>query len=105
MVFSKESSMTKLVYENFKKSIRDQSYDISLYWKLCVPFFWFCGMFIYGFVASNCYGFYCGFNASFGNAFRLSNVGFDGPPTVYTVGLVTVRDIVYYIKWPTFIRQ
>lgn len=62
-------------------------------------------MFIYGSAASSRYGFYCGFNASFGNAFRLSNVGFDGPLTVYTFGLVTVWGIAYYIKWPTFIRQ
>ena len=105
MVSVKESSMTKFVYGNFKKSIRNQSYGISLYWKLCVPSFWFYGIFIYGSATSNCYGFYCGFNASFGNALRLSNVGFDGPPIVYTTGLVTVRGIVFYIKWPSFIHQ
>ena len=90
MVPAKESPMTKSAYGNFKKSIRDQSYNVSLYWKLCVPSFWLCGMFIYGSAASSHYGFYCSFNASYGNAFKLSNVGFDGPPTVYTAGLVTV---------------
>ena len=90
MVPAEESPMTKSAYENFKKSIRNQSYGVSLYWKLCVPSFWFCGMFIYGSAASSRYGFYCSFNASFGNAFKLSNVGFDGPPTVYTAGLITI---------------
>ena len=41
----------------------------------------------------------------FGNAFKLSNVGFDGPPTVYTANIVTVRGIVYHIKWLVSIRQ
>ena len=63
--------------------------------------FWFCGVFIYGFVASS----HCGFNASFGNAFKLNNVGFDGLSMVYIAGLVTVRGIAYYIKWLTSIRQ
>ena len=63
--------------------------------------FWFCGVFIYGSVASS----HCGFNASFGNAFKLNNVGFDGPSMVYIAGLVTVRGIAYYIKWLTSIRQ
>ena len=63
--------------------------------------FWFCGVFIYGSAASS----HCGFNASFGNAFKLNNVGFDGPSMVYIAGLVTVRGIAYYIKWLTSIRQ
>ena len=41
----------------------------------------------------------------FGNAFRLSNVGFDGPPTVYIASIVTIRGIVYHIKWLVSIRQ
>ena len=98
MVPAKESAMTKSAYENFKKSIRNQSYGVSLYWKLCVLFFLFYGMLIYGSTVSSRYGFYCGFNASFGNAFKLSNVGFNGPPTVYTAGLITIQDIAYYIK-------
>ena len=48
--------------------------------------YWLCGVFIYGSVASS----RCDFNASLGNASMLSNVGFDGPPTIYTVGLITV---------------
>ena len=41
----------------------------------------------------------------FGNAFRLSNVGLDGSPTVYTTSIVIVRGIVYHIKWLVSIRQ
>ena len=41
----------------------------------------------------------------FGNTFRLSNVGFDGPPMVYTASIITVRGIVYHIKWLVSIRQ
>ena len=41
----------------------------------------------------------------FGNTFRLSNVGFDGPPTIYIASIVTVRGIVYHIKWLVSIRQ
>ena len=67
--------------------------------------FWFCGVFIYGSIASSHCGFYCGFNASFGNAFKLNNVGFDGPSMVYIAGFVTVRSIAYYIKWLTSIHQ
>ena len=63
--------------------------------------YWFCGVFIYGSSASS----HCGFNASLGNASTLSNVGLDGPPTVYTAGLVTIRGIVYYIKWLSSVCQ
>ena len=56
-------------------------------------------MFLSGFIASSRCSLYCGFNTSFGNAFRLSNVGFDKPPTVYTAGFVTVRGIEYFFKW------
>ena len=66
---------------------------------------WFCGVFIYDSAASSRCGFYCGFNASLGNAFMLSNVGFDQPPTIYTASLVTVQGIVYNIKWLSSIRQ
>ena len=62
-------------------------------------------MFIYGATTSSSCDFYCGFNASFGNAFRLSNVGFDGAPKVYIAGLVIVWGIACCIKWLTFIRQ
>ena len=62
--------------------------------ELCIliirTLYWFCGGFIYGATASSRCGFYCSFNASIGNASMLSNVGFDGPPTVYTAGLVIV---------------
>ena len=61
--------------------------------------YWFCGVFIYGSATSSRCGFYCGFNASLGNVSMLSNVGFNGPLTVYITGLVIVRGIVYYIKW------
>ena len=76
-----------------------------VYFLIVCTLYWFCGVFIYGFVASSCCGPYCGFNASLGNASMFSNVGFDGPPMVYTVGLVTVRGIVYYIKRLPSIRQ
>ena len=67
--------------------------------------FWFLRVFIYGFTTSSQCGLYYGFNTSFGNAFRLSNVGFDESPRVYTAGLVTIRGIEYYIKWLVSIRQ
>ena len=35
----------------------------------------------------------------------LSNIGFDGPPTVYTVGLVIVRGIISCIEWLPYLRQ
>ena len=41
----------------------------------------------------------------FGNTFRLSNVGFDGPPMVYTASIIIVRGIVYHIKWLVSICQ
>ena len=63
--------------------------------------YWLCGVFIYGSVASS----RCDFNASLGNASMLSNVGFDGPPTIYTVGLITVWGIIYYIEWLSSIHQ
>ena len=62
-------------------------------------------MLIYGSTTSSHYGFYCGFNASFGDAFKLNNVGFDRPRTIYTTDLVTVLGIAYYMKWLTSIRQ
>ena len=61
--------------------------------------------FIYGATASNRCGFYCGFNTSLGNASMLSNVGLDGPLTVYTTGLVIVQGIIYCIEWLSSIRQ
>ena len=63
--------------------------------------YWFCGVFIYGVASSS----HCGFNASLDNASMLINVGFDGPPTVYTASFVTIRGIVYYIKWLSSICQ
>ena len=82
----------------FQESTRDQSYDVFF---IVCTLYWFCGVFIYGSATSS----RCGFNASLGNAFMLSNVGFNGPPMVYTVGLVIVRGIVYYIKWLSSICQ
>ena len=62
------------------------------------PLYWFCGVFIYGAALSSRCDFYYGFNASLGNASMLSNVGLDGPPTVYTAGHITVRGIIYCIE-------
>ena len=67
--------------------------------------FWFWRVFIYGFTTSRRCGLYCSLNASFGNAFRLNNVGFDEPPMVYTIGLVIIQGIEYFIKWLVSIRQ
>ena len=63
--------------------------------------YWFCGVFIYGSVASS----HRGFNASLGNAYMLNNVDFDGPPMVYTTGLITIRGIIYYIDCLSCICQ
>ena len=63
--------------------------------------YWFCGVFIYGSATSS----HCGFNASLGNASMLNNVGFNGSPTVYTVGIIIVRGIIYYIECLSCIRQ
>ena len=63
--------------------------------------YWFCGVFIYGSATSS----HCGFNAFLGNASMLNNVGFNGSPTVYTVGIIIVRGIIYYIECLSCIRQ
>ena len=91
MVPAKESSMIKSAYGSFKRisKIRVMAYLLIVY-----TLYWFCGVFIYGVASSN----HCGSNASLGNASVLINVGFDRPPTVYTVGFVTIQSIVYYIK-------
>ena len=98
----KEALIIKSAYESFKK-VSDIRVMASLL--IVCTLYWFYGVFIYGFVASSRCGPYCGFNASLGNASMFSNVGFDGPPMVYTVGLVTIRGIVYYIKRIPSIHQ
>ena len=102
MVPAKDSPMIKSAYGSFKRVLEIR---VMVYFLIVCTLYWFCGVFIYGFIASSCCGPYCGFNASLGNASMFSNVGFDGPPMVYTVGLVTVRGIVYYIKRLPSIRQ
>ena len=102
MVPAKESPMIKSAYGSFK---RISKIRVMMYFMIICALYWFCGVFIYGVASSSCCGFYCGFNASLGNASMLINVGFDGPPTVYTSGFVIVQGIVYYIKWLSSIRQ
>ena len=86
-MLAKESPTIKSAYESFK---RVSEIRVMAYFLIECTLYWFCGVFIYGSTASSYCGRYCGFNASLGNAFMFSNVGFDGPPMVYTVGLVTV---------------
>ena len=71
------------------------------YFMIIHTLYWFCGVFIYGSVASS----HRGFNASLGNAYMLNNVDFDGPPMVYTTGLITIRGIIYYIDCLSCICQ
>ena len=82
-----------------QESIRDQSYGVFLYLGLYVPCFGFdeCLYMVSQHLAVM--AFIVALMPLFGNTFRLSNVGFDRPLTVYTVGIVTVRGIVYHIKW------
>ena len=94
--------MIKSAYGSFK---RISEIRVMAYLLIVCTLYWLCGVFIYGSAASSHCGFYCGFNASLGNASMLSNVGFNGPPTVYTVGLITVQGIIYYIEWLSSIRQ
>ena len=104
MVPTKESLMIKSAYGVLRKYQRPELQCIFVFEIVCT-LFWFCGVFIYGSATSSRCGFYCGFNASFGDAFKLNNVGFDRPPTIYTTDLVTVLGIAYYMKWLTSIRQ
>ena len=102
MVPAKESLMIKSAYGNSKRI--SEIRVMACIW-IIRTLYWFCGGFIYGATASSCCGFYCSFNASIGNASMLSNVGFDGPPTVYIASLVTVQGIIYCIEWLSSIRQ
>ena len=83
VVPAKESLMINLAYGSFKKV---SEIRVMVCLLIVCTLYWLCGVFIYGSVASS----RCDFNASLGNASMLSNVGFDGPPTIYTVGLITV---------------
>ena len=83
VVPAKESLMINSAYGSFKKV---SEIRVMVCLLIVCTLYWLCGVFIYGSVASS----RCDFNASLGNASMLSNVGFDGPPTIYTVGLITV---------------
>ena len=102
VVSAKESPMIKSAYGSFKRVLEIK---VMAYFLIMCTLYWFYEVLIYGFVASSRCGFYCGFNASLGNASMLSDVSFDRPLTVYTAGLVTVWGIVYYIKWISSIHQ
>ena len=98
VVPAKESLMINSAYGSFKKV---SEIRVMVCLLIVCTLYWLCGVFIYGSVASS----RCDFNASLGNASMLSNVGFDGPPTIYTVGLITVWGIIYYIEWLSSIHQ
>ena len=102
VVPAKESLMIKLAYGSFK---RVSEIRVMTYFLIVCTLYWFCGVFIYGSATSSHCGFYCGFNASLGNASMLSNVGFDQSPTVYAASLLTVRGIIYYIECLSSIHQ
>ena len=102
VVLAKESPMIKSTYGSFKRVFEIK---VMAYFLIVCTLYWFYGVFIYGSAASSHCGFYCGFNASLGNASMLSNVGFNRPPMVYTAGHVTIQGIVYYIKWLSSVRQ
>ena len=102
MVSAKESSMIKSAYENSKRI--SEIRVMACIW-IIRTLYLFCGGFTYGATTSSHCGFHCSFNASIGNASMFSNVGFDGPLTVYTTGLVTIRGIIYCIEWLSSIHH
>ena len=90
-MLAKESPMIKSVYGSSKRMSKSR---VMTYIFIIFTLYWFCGVFIYGATTSSRCLFYCSFNTSLGNASMLSNVSFDEPPTVYTIGLVTVRGFI-----------
>ena len=94
MVPATTSPMPKLVSESLLEITQNSKITMSAFRCVFVPSIGAVrAIYIYISLAPSHCGYYGGFNTSFGNASCFSNVGFDGLPTVYTTGLVTVQGI------------